>query len=89
MHTGERQLVLGLDPDAAQDLHVGRALGGVAEQRRLADARLAAQHERRAALVACALQQRIEGAPLGLTPHEHRMPILVGADIRLGKRLES
>ena len=44
---------------------------------------LAAQHERGAALAACALQQRIEGGPLGLTPDEHLVAILIPGDVGL------
>ena len=57
------------------------AVGGVLEQRGLADPRLAAQHERDAALAACALQERIEGGPLGLTPDEHLVAILIPTDV--------
>ncbi len=77
VHAGEGQLVLGLDADAAQHRHVARAVGGVLEQRGLADPRLAAQHERGTALAACALKERIEGGPLGLTPDEHLVAILI------------
>ena len=82
---GRSVVVLGLDADAAQDPHVGRPVGRVAEQRRLADPGLAPQHERDAALVASALEQPIEGALLVLTPYEHRTPILVRAGAGLGK----
>ena len=77
VHAGEGQLVLGLDADAAQHRHVARAVGGVLEQRGLADPRLAAQHERDTALAACAPKERIEGGPLGLTPDEHLVAILI------------
>jgi hypothetical protein len=69
--TCERQLVLGLDADAAQDPHPVRAGGGVVEQGGLADTRVAADDEHRAALIACALKQRIETALLSVTPDEH------------------
>ncbi|GAA3105920.1 hypothetical protein GCM10020001_024550 [Nonomuraea salmonea] len=45
----ERQLRLELDPRAAGQPQVAGRRGGVVEQRRLADARLAAQHQRRTA----------------------------------------
>jgi hypothetical protein len=77
VHARERQLVLGLDADAAQQRHVRGAVGGVLEQRALADPGLAAQHERGAALAACALQQRIEGRLLRLAPDEHLGAILI------------
>ena len=62
MHAGEGELVLGLDPDAAQHPHPVRSFARPLEQRRLADPGLAAEHEDRAALASRALDQRIERA---------------------------
>ena len=71
MHPCERQLMLSLDPDAAQHVHILRLLGGVFEQRRLADSGIAAYDEDRAASVSRALQKRVEPAPLSVSTHQH------------------
>ena len=44
----EGELGLRLDPACHEHLHVGRPVASVGEQRRLADARAAPQHERAA-----------------------------------------
>jgi hypothetical protein len=87
VHPGKRQLVLGLDTHAAQQAHVVGALGGVLQQRRLADPRLTAQDQRGAALLASALQQRVQCALLSLSPDEHRTPILIRTGVGLGKSI--
>jgi hypothetical protein len=79
VHARERQLVLGLDADAAQHAHVGRLALGVLEQRGLADARLPAQDHDRTAFVARALKQRVQFALLSLSAHQH-----VGGDRNRG-----
>jgi hypothetical protein len=71
VHPGERQLVLGLDPRAAHHAHPVAGVLGVREQRRLADARLAADDERGAAAVPRALEEGVDRALLGLAAHEH------------------
>ena len=71
VHPRERQLVLGLDPDAAQHVHVLCLLGGVFEQRRLADSGLPAYDEDRAAILSRAPQKRVEPAPLGVSTDQH------------------
>ena len=56
---GERQVRLGLEPAGAQDPQAGRALGGVAQQRRLAHPGLAMDEQGGAAPVA----RRLDHAP--------------------------
>ena len=56
MQPRERQLHLGLDPRDLRDPEAGRLLGGVSQQRRLADARLAADDQDGAAAVARVVQ---------------------------------
>jgi hypothetical protein len=76
VHPGERELVLGLDPDAAEDLHVARLLLRVLEQSRLPDAGLSAQQQHGASLVPCTVQQRVQLTLLSLSAHEHRAAIV-------------
>jgi hypothetical protein len=68
VHSGERKLVLGLDACTPQYPHVTRPLRRVREQRRLADPRLSAHDERRAALAAGAVKKRIKRIDLRSPP---------------------
>ena len=69
MQPGERQLRLRLHTAGPQHLHVRGTLARVLEQSRLADPRLAAQHERPALRSACVLEQRPD---LDLAPDRAR-----------------
>ena len=71
VQTGKGQVRLGLDPDAAQDRHPGRLGFDVFEERRLADACLAADHEDAAATVAGSQEQAVERLCFRATADEH------------------
>ena len=64
VHRRERQLRLGLDTGQSHDPHTIRG-GHVVEQRRLADAGLADEHERAAHAVARRRHECVERVPLG------------------------
>ena len=66
----ERELHLGLDADRVEHPAARRPLGHVLQQRRLADARLAAQHERLALARADGAHQQIERRALALPAEE-------------------
>ncbi len=68
---GERQLRLRLHAARAQDLHVAGPLAGVLQQRGLADARLAPQHQRSAARLPGGVEQLADDGPLGIAAVEH------------------
>jgi hypothetical protein len=72
---GVRKPLLRLEGTYLQQPHVGRLLTGVREQHALADARLAADHERAAPARARLLQQPVDRRELRCTIHEHP-PIL-------------
>ena len=67
----ERDLRLGLDAAGAQHLHPTRALGHILEQRRLADAGLADERERRTRTVARLRERALDGLALAVAPHQH------------------
>jgi hypothetical protein len=64
MHTGERQLNLGLHAGDAGDATPGRSLYGVVEKGGLADSRLAAEHQHTAALLVDTGEQAVESVAL-------------------------
>ena len=72
MHPRERQLHLGLDAGELRDPEAGRLARGVAQQRGLADARLAADDQGLALTLADPRQQSIEHVALGGSAHEPR-----------------
>ena len=82
LQRGERQPGLGLHARGARDAAIGRPLGHVGQQRRLADPRLAAQHQRPALAGAHRVQQPVERFALAVTAQEHQGPNLhrPGAD---------
>lgn len=67
MRSGEPKVLLRLDGHDPDDLHVGRVRDGVAEERRLPDARLASQNQCTARPGADADQQLSERLLLGAT----------------------
>ena len=71
----ERDLGLGLDAAGTQDLHVPGLSGGVVEEHRLADPRLADEGKRGAQARARPDERVIDGSPLFLAPQQHG-PIL-------------
>jgi hypothetical protein len=64
MHTGERQLYLGLHAGDARDAEAGRGLDGVVEEGGLADSRLAAEHQHAAPPLVDGPEQPVESAAL-------------------------
>ena len=72
VQAGELELGLGLDTTGTDDGHPLRPRGGVVEQRRLADPRLAAQQQGAAALGAGGGEQLLDPLPLGLAANQHR-----------------
>jgi hypothetical protein len=68
---GEGQLGLGLDPGGPQHGHPLGPPGGMVEQRGLADAGLAPEHQRPAAGPAGVREQPIEGVAFGAPAVEH------------------
>jgi len=76
----KRELRLGLDTAGAQQVHVGGALSGVLEQRRLPDARVAAQDERAASGGACGLEQAADRVALIIPPVEHELIVTARRD---------
>ena len=91
--TGERELPLRLDPADAREPAAGCPFGDVVEQGRLADAGLAANHERRAPTGTRRVEQAIERAELSLLPRNTvaaRSPFIRADDrprVRLGQGL--
>ena len=77
MQAGERQLHLGLDARDLRDAKARRPRSGVAQQRGLADARLAAHDEHRALAAAHVLQQPVQHLALAL-PAPKTLPTLGG-----------
>ena len=71
MQAGERQLVLGLDPDAMQGFHLLGPFGGVTKQRGLADPRLSADDQHAAPSGARTLEQFVDRALLRRAPQQH------------------
>jgi hypothetical protein len=57
VHRGERELELRLHPRGPDDSEVGRLVGGVRQQRRFADPRLATDHQHAAARLASSVEQ--------------------------------
>jgi hypothetical protein len=79
MQGRERQLRLGLDAGPPQHPHPpGGTVGGVGEQRRLADTNLAAKHQRATALPARSSEQAIDGFALLLAAVEHGSMVASG-----------
>ena len=76
LQRGERQPGLRLHARGARHLAVGRPLGHVGQQRRLADPRLAPQHQRPALAGAHRVQQPVERLALAVTAQEHQGPNL-------------
>jgi hypothetical protein len=64
METGERQLRLGLHAGDAGDATAGRRLDGIVEERRLADPRLAAEHQHAAPPLVDGREQPVESVAL-------------------------
>lgn len=77
MQPGERQLHLGLDAGDPGDAEPRRLLDGVAQQRRLADPRISADDEDRAAAVAGVVQQPPDG--LAFAQPVLKLPLVVGS----------
>ncbi len=73
----ERDLRLRLDPARAQQPHPGRALGGVVQQRRLADPGVAAERQHGAGARSRPLESKLD-VPLLLEPTEQHSAILRG-----------
>ena len=71
MQSGERELHLGLHARSPRKATPGRLLGDVLQERRLADARLAAQHQRRALADPDALQQPVQDLALPAAALQH------------------
>ena len=67
----EVELGLGLDAERGDDLHVMRVLDRVLEQRRFADARVAAKDERDAAAETRPLQRLVDACALALATDQH------------------
>jgi hypothetical protein len=72
MHRSERHLHLGLDAGDPRDPEGGRLSRTVTEERRLADAGVASEHEDRALAAADVVQHPIEPLALVGTVQEHR-----------------
>src|SRR5215207_5147757 len=72
MQSGERQLDLGLDPGDPRDAETGCLPRAVMQERRLADARLAADDQDRALAGADVLQQPVEQRTLVGSAQQHR-----------------
>src|SRR5215211_205755 len=72
MQAGERQLHLGLDPGDPRDAETGCLPRAVMQQRRLADARLAADDQDRALAGPDVLQQPVEQLALVGSAQQHR-----------------
>ena len=72
MQPRERQLHLGLDAGDPRDAKAGRLPGAVVQERRLADARLAADDQHRALAAADVLQQPVERLTLAGAPQQER-----------------
>ena len=68
---GERQLGLGLDAGAGEHPHPVGARQRVLQQRRLADSRLAAQHEGAAARLPGRVEQAVDGRALAVSAQQH------------------
>jgi hypothetical protein len=64
MHTGERQLRLGLQAGDAGDAKAGRRIDGVVEEGRFADSRLAAEHQHAAPPLVDGPEQPVESGAL-------------------------
>ncbi len=71
VQAGERKLRLRLDPGGPQHPQAGGVLGRVVEQGRLADAGLAAEHERRAGAGTGIVEQGADPRPFRLPAHQH------------------
>jgi hypothetical protein len=72
MQSGERQLHLGLNPGDPRDAEAGRLLSAVVQERRLTDARLAADDQHRALAATDILQEPVERLSLGGAAQQHR-----------------
>src|SRR5215216_5603279 len=72
MQSGERQLHLGLDPGDPRDAETGCLPCAVVQERRLTDARLAADDQDRAVAGADVLQQPVEPLALVGSAQQHR-----------------
>ena len=72
MQPRERQLHLGLDPGDPRDAEARRLPRAVVQERRLADARLAAEDQHRALAAAHVLQQPVERLALAGSPQQDR-----------------
>ena len=72
MQSRERQLHLGLDPGDPGDAEARRLPSAMVQQRRLADARLAADDQHCALPAADVLQQPVERLALAGSPQQHR-----------------
>ena len=78
MQAGERELHLGLHAHRPRDATPGRLAGDVLQQRRLADTRLAAQHQRRALADPDARQQPVQHRALPLSALQHLAEVRAG-----------
>ena len=72
MHSRERQFHLGLDAGQLRNLEASRLTGGVAQQRRLADTRLAADDQHLALTRADPRQKPIKQRALHASAHKAR-----------------